>query len=77
MAHDLDPVHLDHDGQDGDVEAHEQDAVKDEDERRELAKLFEARDVGQGADDEDGDLDRIVSHDRHARALDGGEHNLL
>ncbi|KAI3478167.1 hypothetical protein L1887_59941 [Cichorium endivia] len=76
-ALDLDAVHLDHDGEDGDVEGKEEDAVEEEDECGELTELAKAADAAGGADSHDGDLDEVVADDGHADAIDGGDDDLV
>lgn len=66
-------THLNHDGKNGDVESHQHDTVKDEDESCKLAKLLQSRDSTHGPEDQDSNLDRKVPDDGDSRLGDGGE----
>mgnify|MGYP001593420572 FL=1 len=55
---------LDHDGENGNVERDKEEAIKDEDQRREVAKLLESRHSAHRSKDEYRDFDRVIPDDR-------------
>ena len=76
VADHLDAVDLDHDGEDRHEEPDEAQRVPHQDDGRELAELAQAGDAAHGADDEDGDLERVVADDAVARLGHGRAHDV-